>query len=184
MSVSDNDVRQRVGEKATLRWRFYGELNLCPFPLDCGIHLSVGPVPLWGKGTFPFSWVLFFLSYIVSPWIFIQIDAEPISQEPSKSRALPPVEVSAHYLVSERSGGIFWWSKKLGRKNSKVRWVTFSISDSDLWATCAQLFCIIGSSHSYKIFFMYMYVNMLVHFMPVIFFCVFCVLWKQIAIMQ
>lgn len=151
-------MRQRVGEKATPRWRFYEELNLCPFPLDRGIHLSVGPVPLWRTGTFSFSRVLFFLSYIVSPWIFVQIDAEPISQEPSKSRAPPSVEVSAHYFVSERSGGIFWWSKKLGRKNSKVRWVIFSISDSDLWATCAQLFCIIGSIHSYILFF-YLYVR-------------------------
>lgn len=178
-------MRQRVGEKATLRWHFYEELNLCPFPLDCGIHLSVGPVPLWRKGTFSFSWVLFFLSYIVSPWIFIQIDAEPISREPSKSRAPPSVEVSAHYFVSERSGGIFWWSKKLGRKNSKVRWVIFSISDSDLWATCAQLksdllFCIIGSIHSYiKFFYVYVCKYACAFCLLILFFCVYSAFYES-----
>lgn len=120
------------------------------------------------------SWTLFFLSYIVFFLIFMQIDLESIPQEPRKSWAPPSVEVSAYYFVSERSGGVFWWSEKLGRKNCKVWWVIFSISDSDLWATCAQLksglfFCMIGSIHSYIKLIFYMYINILEHFMPLIF---------------
>lgn len=138
--------------------------------------LSVGSMPLWMKQTFSFSGILFFLSYIVFLLTFMQNGAESVPQEPTKNWALPSGEIPAHDCVSEGSGGVFWWSRKLGGKKCKVWWVIFSISDSDLWAEICG-FCIIRSIHSY-IKLAFLCVCTCIHFMPVNFCCVYSVFMK------
>lgn len=58
----------------------------------------------------------------------MQLNAEPVPQEPGTSRAPLSRKVSAYYAASEGPGGVLRWPKKLGRENSEVRWVPFSTS--------------------------------------------------------